>query len=101
MSRSAAAADEQKRLQSPEQSRVDDKAVQSLEALWNPRSNDEGRAALEQLQTAVAAQGTSRGLNGMPMYLPYRLIRMHTECISYLLTAVIQGLYPSPLKGTF
>lgn len=89
MSRSAAAADELKRLHSPEQSRVDRKAVESLEALWNPSSDDEGHATLEQLQTAVAAQGTSRGLNGVHLYLLYRLTRMHTDCISYQVVPVV------------
>ena len=47
-----------------QQKRSDCRDVESLEALWNPISNDDGHAALERLQSAVAAQGTSTGLNG-------------------------------------
>ena len=49
---------------SAKQSRPDLRDVESLEALWRPSSNDHGRASLEQLQSAVAPQGTSNGLNG-------------------------------------
>jgi len=49
---------------SAQQSRPDLRDVESLEALWRPSSNDDGRATLEQLQSAVAAQGSSNGLNG-------------------------------------
>lgn len=47
-----------------QQKRSDRRDVESLEALWNPISNDDGHAALERLQSAVAAQGTPTGLNG-------------------------------------
>ena len=46
------------------QKRRDRRDVESLEALWKPISNDDSHAALERLQCAVAAQGTSTGLNG-------------------------------------
>ena len=49
---------------SAQQSRPDHRDVESLEALWRPSSHDDGRATLEQLQSAVAAQGTFNGLNG-------------------------------------
>ena len=47
-----------------QQKRPDRSDVESLEALWKPIPNDDSHAALERLQCAVAAQGTSTGLNG-------------------------------------
>lgn len=44
--------------------RPDHRDVQSLEALWGPRSFDDVCATLERLQADVAAQGTTNGLNG-------------------------------------
>ena len=51
-------------LQSRAQERPDLKEVESLEALWAPRSSDDSRAMLEHLQAQVAASGSSSGLNG-------------------------------------
>ena len=69
MRRFSEAPAELERSHSSHQSKSDSKARESLEALWNPSWNDDGRATLEQLQSAVAAQGTSKGLNGTISYL--------------------------------
>ncbi|CAK0785177.1 hypothetical protein CVIRNUC_008383 [Coccomyxa viridis] len=50
-------------LRSRAQERPDLKEVESLEALWAPRSSDDSRAMLEHLQAQVAASGSSSGLN--------------------------------------
>ena len=46
------------------QERPDLKEVESLEALWAPRSSDDNRAMLERLQAQVASSGSCPGLNG-------------------------------------
>ena len=51
-------------LRSRAQERPDLKEVESLEALWAPRSSDDSRAMLEHLQAQVAASGSRSGLNG-------------------------------------
>ena len=51
-------------LQSRAQERPDLREVETLEALWAPRSSDDSRAMLEHLQAQVAASGSCSGLNG-------------------------------------
>ena len=51
-------------LRSGSQERPDLKEVESLEALWAPRSSDDSRAILEHLQAQVASSGSCSGLNG-------------------------------------
>ena len=51
-------------LQRRTQERSDIKEVESLEALWAPRSSDDSRAMLEHLQAQVASSGSCSGLNG-------------------------------------
>ncbi len=88
-SRSASPAADLKSMHSHQQSRSDREAVESLEALWNPSSSDDGRATLEQLQSAVASQGTSRGLNGMPLPLCTLLDMEDTVCCQHSSSGVM------------
>lgn len=73
---------------SAQQSRPDRRDVESLEALWRPSSNDDGRATLEQLQSAVAAQGTSNGLNGTAFILVACVMHNLLQKVSILIAIV-------------
>ena len=87
MSRSASSAADLG-MHSHQQSRSDRDAIESLEALWNPSSSDDGRATLEQLQSAVADQGTSSGLNGVPSH-SCMLLGMDADCSQHWASRVI------------
>ena len=99
MSRSASPAADLKSLSSHQQRRSDRDAIESLEALWNPSSSDDGRATLEQLQSAVASQGTSRGLNGMALTFILASVYGHYQYSPSIPLICIRGVWPPVICG--